>query len=150
MSQPHSTTKRKLAVALATVAVILLATLFTLWYFPGLTFRMISVADGRNNWSQEWQTILFIRVTENMVWYPTEDDARRAFQNEVARAETIIERTKHPAGLPNVDEQVIGTFMLSTGRHYSIVRLQKKDVYQTYAPSLRYALAFDKFRDRHN
>jgi hypothetical protein len=75
---------------------------------------MISVADGRNNWSQEWQTILFIRVTENMVGYPTEDDARRAFENEVARAETILERTKHPAGLPNVDEQVIGTFMLST------------------------------------
>jgi hypothetical protein len=127
------------------VAVFIVGALFILWYFPGLTFRMVSVADGPNNWSQRWQTILFISVTENMVSYPSEDEARHDFENEIAGAETIFERTKQPAGLPYVDEQVVGTFMLSTGRHYSILRLQKTNVYQIYAPSLRYALAFDKF-----
>jgi hypothetical protein len=148
MSQANSKTKRRLALAMGCVAVLIVTALFTLWYFPGLTFRMVSVADGPNNWSQRWQTILFISVTENLVSYPSEDEARHAFENEIARAETIVERTKQPAGLPYVDEQVVGTFILSTGRQYSILRLQKKDVYQTYAPSLRYALAFDKFRDR--
>jgi hypothetical protein len=127
---------------------LVLATLFTLWYFPGLTFRMVSVADGPRNWSQEWQTILFIRVSENMVSYQSEAEAREAFENKVAGAETIIERTKHPVGLAHVDEQVVGTYVLSDGRRYSIVRLQGKSVYQIYARSLRYAWEFDKFRAR--
>jgi len=109
---------------------------------------MVSVADGVNNWSQRWQTVLGFSVTENMVSYTSEDEARHAFEEEIARAETIFERTKQPAGLPYVDEQVVGTFILSTGRRYSILRLQKRHVYQTFAPSLRYALAFDQFRDR--
>ena len=130
------------------VAVFFVSALFILWYFPGLTFRMVSVADGPNNWSQRWQTILFISVTENMVSYPSEDEARHDFENEIGHAETIFERTKQPAGLPYVDEQVVGTFMLSTGRHYSILRLEQKNVYQIYAPSLKYAWAFDKFRHK--
>src|SRR2546423_9648876 len=140
--------KRRLALVLGSIAVLLLATLFTLWYFPGLTFRMAGVADGRNSWGQQWQTILFIRVSENMVSYESETEARAAFENKIAGAEPIIERTKHPAGLAHVDEQVVGTYILDTERRYSIVRLQGKSVYQIYAPSLRYAWAFDRFRDR--
>jgi len=109
---------------------------------------MVSVSDGPNTWSQRWQTILFMHVTENMVWYPSEDEARRAFEDDVARAETILDRTKHPAGLPSVDEQVVGTFILVDERFYSIIRLEKNKVYQTYAPSLHYAFAFDRFRKR--
>jgi hypothetical protein len=100
MSQANSKTKRRIRRAIGCVAVFIVSALFILWYFPGLTFRMVSVADGPNNWSQRWQTILFISVTENMVSYPSEDEARHDFENEIARAETIFERTKQPAGLP--------------------------------------------------
>jgi hypothetical protein len=141
--------KRRLVLAGGSIAVLVITSLFVLWYFPGLTFRMVSVADGPHNWSQRWQTILGFSVTENMASYPSEDEARNAFENQIARAETILQRTKNLNGLPDVEKQVVGTFILSTGRRYSIVRLQKKAVYQTYAPSLRYALAFAKFRDRH-
>lgn len=148
MSQRNAKTKRTLLLALGSVAIIITTALFVLWYFPSLSFRMVSVADGVNNWSQRWQTILGFSVTENMVSYRSEDEARHAFEDKIARAATIFERTKQPAGLPYVDEQVVGTFILSTGRQYSILRLQKKNVYQTYAPSLRYAFTFDKFRER--
>src|SRR5438093_1924152 len=131
MSRRNAKTKRTLLLAVASVAILITTALFVLWYFPGLSFRMVSVSDGVNNWSQRWQTILGFSVAENMVSYPSEDEARHAFEDEIARAETIFKRTKQPAGLPYVDEQVVGTFILSSGRRYSILRLQKKDVYQT-------------------
>src|SRR6266850_6552985 len=133
VSQRGSKMKRKVVVVAGCVVFFLTTTLFILWYFPALTFRIAVISDGPNNWSQVWQTILFIRVTETMVTYPSEDDARHAFETEIARAETILEHTKHPAGHPNVDEQVIGTFINSLNeRRYSIVRLQGMHVYQTY------------------
>ncbi len=147
MSQRNPRRKRKLAIALGSVAVVLGTALFVLWYFPGLTFYPTSIGDGPNNWYREWKTVLFIRVNENMVSYDSEEEARREFANRIAHAETIIQRTQKPAGSPGVDEQVLGTFINSLNqRRYSIVRLEKKNVYQTSAPSLRYALAFDKFR----
>ncbi|GEM_PF-6209437 len=152
MLQPNSKRNRNLAVALGSMAVVLGIAIFVLWYFPALTFSPVVIGDGPNNWYREWKTILFIRVTENMESFPSEEEARRDFDDRIAHAETIIQRTIHPAGLPNVDEQVLGTFINSLNeRRYSIVRLEKKNVYQTYAPSLRYALAFDKFRsDRYH
>ena len=133
---------------LGSVAVLILATLFTLWYFPGLTFRMVSVSDGVHSWGQRWQTILGISVTEAMITYPTDAEARAEFDNRISKAETILQRTKN---LPSVDEQVVGTFINTLNeRRYCIVRLHKNSVYQSYAPSLRYALEFDKFRDRNN
>ena len=70
--------KRRLVLAVGCVAVVVTTALFILWYFPALTFHMVSVADGPNNWSQRWQTILGFSVTENIVSYPSEDEARHA------------------------------------------------------------------------
>jgi hypothetical protein len=148
VSQRNPKSRRKLPVVLGAIVVLVLATLFTLWYFPGLTFRMVSVSDGVHSWGQRWQTILGVSVTEAMVTYPTDAEARTEFDNRIAKAETILQRTKN---LPSVDEQVVGTFIDTLNeRRFCIVRLQKKSVYQSYAPSLRYALEFDKFRDRTN
>jgi hypothetical protein len=145
MSQPNSKRKRKLGIAVGSVTVVFGIALFVLWYFPALSFRPVIFTDGPNNVGTEWQTLLFIRVNENIENFPSEEEARRNFDGRIARAETVIQRTTHTAGLPNVDEQVLGTFINSLNeRRYSIVRLEKKNVYQTYAPSLRYALAFDK------
>ena len=149
MFESNSKTKRRLGLVVTGVAVLLLTALFILWYFPALTFRIASISDGPNNWSQEWKTILFIRVSETMHHYPSREDARQAFQTRIAGAETILEHTKQPVGRPDVDEQVIGTFINSLSeRRYSIIRLQGTNVYQTYAPSLRYALALDNFHGR--
>ena len=148
MSAATSKPRRKLRVVLLCIAVLLTTTLFTLWYFPRLTFRFVSVTDGLHGWGQRYQTILGISVSDWTTTYPSEQEARVAFDNKIAHAETILARTKN---LPSADEQVIGTFINTLNqRDYCIVRLQKNSVYQSYAPSLRYALAFDKFRDRNN
>jgi hypothetical protein len=146
VSQRNPKPRRKLPFVRGSFAVLVLATLFTLWYFPGLTFRMVSVSDGVHSWGQRWQTILGVSVTESMNTYSTDAEARTEFDRRIANAETVVERAKN---LPSIDDQVVGTFINSLNeRRYSIVRLQKNSVYQSYAPSLKYALAFDKFRDR--
>jgi hypothetical protein len=139
---------RTLAITFGSVAAILGIAVFVLWYFPALTFHAVIFSDGPNNYGTVWETALFIRVGENVRTYASTEEARRAFDDRIAHAETIIQRTSNPAGLANVDEQVLGTFIDDSlnERRYCIVRLKKKNVYQTYAPSLRYALAFDKFR----
>ena len=148
MSSTETKTKRRV-VLLGLGALIVTTASFTLWYFPILTLHRVSIACGRNNSSTRWQTILGISVYESMVSYHSEEEARSAFENEFARLETIIERTKNPVGFSNVDEEIVGTFINSESRRrFCIIRLQKKDIYRTDAPSLRYALAFDKFRSR--
>ncbi|MFZ0063890.1 MAG: hypothetical protein WAL47_17795 [Pyrinomonadaceae bacterium] len=147
MSSTDTKTKRK-AVLLGFGALIVTSALFTLWYFPTLTLHRVSIACGRNNSSSRWQTILGISVYESMVSYHSEEEARGAFENKIARLETIVELTKNPVGFSNVDEEVVGTFINSESRRrFCIIRLQGNGVYQTNAPSLRYAWAFDKFRD---
>ena len=145
MSQRNSKLKRKLMVALGSMVLVLGIALFVLWYFPSLTFRPVVHSDGPGNFGTVWETLLFIRVGENIQIFRSEEDARHNFDDRIAQAETILQRATHPASLPNVDEQVLGTFIDSLHeRRYSIVRLERKKVYQTYAPSLRYALVFDK------
>jgi hypothetical protein len=87
------------------------------------------------------------RVIEEQSGYASNDDARRAFEKKVAGAETVIERSKSRRGSQS-DDQVIATFGLPQGRFYSIVRVEKTQVRQTYARSLEDALAFDKLRRR--
>ncbi|HZI88431.1 MAG TPA: hypothetical protein VFD48_16480 [Pyrinomonadaceae bacterium] len=148
MSSAETKTKRKV-VLLGLGVLIVTSALFTLWYFPTLTLHRVSIACGPNNSSSRWQTILGISVYESMVAYHSEEEARGAFENEIARFETIIERTKNPVGFSNVYEEVVGTFINSESRRrFCIIRLRRKDIYRTYAPSLRYALAFDRFRGR--
>jgi len=147
MSSTDTKTKRKVVV-LGLGALIFASALFTLWYFPTLTLHRVYIACG-NNSSSRWQTILGISVYESIKGYDSEEEARRAFENEIARLETIVEHTKNPVGFSNVDEEVVGTFINSESpRRFCIIRLQGKGVYQTDAPSLRYAWAFDKFRNR--
>ena len=150
MSSTDTKTKRKV-VLLGLGALIVTSVLFTLWYFPTLTIHRVSIACGPNNSSSRWQTILGISVYESMVSYHSEEEARGSFENEIARLETIVERARNPLGFSNVDEEVVGTFINSESRRrFCIIRLQGKDVYQTDAPSLRYAWAFDKFRDNNH
>jgi hypothetical protein len=142
-------TKTKLRIVLGLGALIVTSVFFTLWCFPTLTFHRVYVGDGPNNWSQRYQTILGISVYDSMVSYQSEDEARGDFEKQIARLETIVERTKTPVGLPHVDEEVVGTFINSESqRRFGIIRLQKKNIYRSSAPSLRYALAFDKFGGR--
>lgn len=146
MSSTDTKTKRKVLV-LGLGALIFTSALFTLWYFPTLTLHRVYFACGQGS-SSKWQTIFGISVYESIGAYDSEEEARRAFEHEIARLETIVERTKNPVGFSNVDEEVVGTFINSESRsRFCIIRLQGKGVYQIDAPSLRYARTFDKFRD---
>ena len=147
MSSTDTKTKRRV-VLLGLGALIVTSALFTLWYFPTLTLHRVFIACGQNNSSSRWQTILGISVYESTVSYHSEEEARDAFENEIARLETIVKRTKNPVGPSHIDEEVVGTFINpESRRRFYIIRLQGKGVYQTDAPSLRYAWAFDKFRE---
>ena len=128
---------------------ILGAVLFVLWYFPGLTFHAVEFADGAGTWSEKYVSIYGIAVTTSMVGYPSEADARKAFEDEARRAETIIERARNPAAHPDVDEEIVGMFANTEGViRVSIIRLKKKDMYRVDASSLRYALEFEKYLKR--
>ena len=145
MSSTDTKPKRKV-VLLGLGALIVTFPLFTLWYFPTLTLHRVYIACGQGS-SSRWQTILGISVYESIASYHSEEEARGAFENEIGRLETIVKRTKHPVGFSNVDEEVVGTFINSERRRRSsIIRLQGKNVYQTDAPSLRYAWEFDRLR----
>ena len=79
------------------------------------------------------------RVVEKQSGYGSVEETRRAFADEAARAETIIERK---------DDQLIATFVLPQGRFYSVMRVEDTQLYQTYAHSLDDALAYEKLRRR--
>jgi len=142
--------KRKLLYSSVGCATLILgAVLFVLWYFPGLTYHAVEFADGAGSWSDKYVTIYGIAVISSMVGYPSEEDARKAFEDEAKRAATIIKRAKNPDDHPNADEEIVGTFLDTDGvKRVSIIRLQKKDIYRVTAPSLRYALEFEKYVKR--
>jgi hypothetical protein len=132
--------------------------LASVWFYQKhfISFEMVSAADGFVKegggayWLQEWKSSDGVTVYEVMRGYPSEQDARVVFEEELKKAATVIERESKPAGFPVVDERAVGTSADPRFKEpaTSIIRLQKKDVYRVDATSPKYALAFEKYRER--
>jgi hypothetical protein len=145
-----------LTIACLTFAVGL--TLASVWFYQKhfISFEMVSVGDGFVKegggayWLQEWRSSDGVTIYELMRGYPSEQDARAAFEEELKKAASVIERESKPAGSAVVDERAVGTFADPRFNEpaTSIIRLQKKDVYRVDAPSPKYALAFERYRGR--
>ena len=123
-----------------------------------ISFEMMSVADGfvqgksgawGEAWSQEWKSSDGVIVYERKSHYESEEDARIALEKEMVNVVSISERVKLGDGSRGI-ERIIGVSNSPVLKKTftSIIVLGRGGIYRIDAPSLRYALAFEKYREQ--
>jgi hypothetical protein len=91
--------------------------------------------------STTWKSLDGVIVDEMSVAYPSSEEARKDFEEELKGAGTIIEREGN-----NDNERIVRIFgnPQTKGGAAEIVRLQGKEINYIKAVSLRHALTFEK------
>jgi hypothetical protein len=150
--------KRKaiyLSIACTTFAIGII--LVSLWYFrhQEISFGCVGTGDGYvvgggPAWFQEWKSSDGIMIYESMIGYSSKEAAQTALEEIVKNAVEIIERQKNLDNSSIIGERVVGMFAHPAykGGRVSIIMLQKNDLYRVDAPSLEYAIAFEKYRGK--
>jgi hypothetical protein len=122
-----------------------------------ISFSLKSVADGHKFWLQKWGASEGVTIHEYLSGYSSEEEARIVFDEgnrkaiqELKDVGTIIEGKINRGGVPKAEDRFVGLFINPQTKEISvsITRLQKDEIYSIAAPSLEYALAFEKYREQ--
>lgn len=150
--------QRSLTIACLTFAIGI--TLASVWFYKRhfISFEMVMVADGfvqgksgawGEAWSQEWKSSDGVMVYERKSHYTSEEDARIALEKEMLNEVSVSDRIKIEDSSQGV-ERIVGVFNIPSLKSTvtSIIVLRRDGIYRIDAPSLRDALAFEKYRER--
>ena len=88
-------------------------------------------------------------VYERKSHYESEEDARIALEKEMLNVVSISERAMIEVGSQDI-KRIVGVFNSPALKKTvtSIIVLKSDGIYRIDAPSLKYALAFEKYRGR--
>lgn len=118
---------------------------------PGVSFSYKGTGDGMTEaggsyWTQDYQSSDGEWISETYGDYLSHEKAKVAFEENLRTAVKIHERGGIALGGKDVGERVISLFNVpkSERQFVSIIKLGRTTVYRIDAPSLRYALAFEK------
>jgi hypothetical protein len=148
--------KRKAIYLIVACIAALIGIIITSIWLSQPSYRSVSADGGSGGldfgggsyWSQSWESSDGVMIYESGVNYPSRENARRALEQGVSNLATVIERRETPNDFPGVDERVVGVLANPESKEKAVIviRLQGKDVYRLFAPSLESALTFERSR----
>ena len=137
--------KRKVILSISCITIIVVLTFAFIWKQTWIASSVDGASDsdkGVTFWGKTWNSLDgTAQIAESGFNYSSLEDARKEFEDDL-KGGAVIERTK----LSETEERavVVAGHPDTKGGAATIIRLQNKEIRYVNAPSLKYALAFEK------